>query len=76
MDDVPTNPHTLVTAAYFFASIFALGASYFWTRFVAVRQQREREGGPVTTRWLTEAGSATALALFSAAVGFLISLTL
>ena len=76
MDDVATDPYTLVRALYAFAAIFALTAGYFWSRFVAVQTQREHDGGPLTSQWLKEAGGTTALTLFCAGGAFLISLTL
>jgi len=74
MDDIPTNPQALVTVAYTFAALFALGASAMWMRLGNVRTKREREGGPITVRWLTEAATATGLAMGLTALAFLLSL--
>lgn len=73
MDDVPTDPQALVTVAYTLAALFALGASVMWLRLANVRIKREREGGPITVRWLTEAATATGLAMGLTAVAFLLS---
>lgn len=76
MNEVTSDPWTLVRLLYFFAAIFALGAGVFWFRFVTVQTERQAEGGPISIRWLREAGTGTALALFCAGGAYLISLTI
>jgi RsiW-degrading membrane proteinase PrsW (M82 family) len=67
------GPNDIPALFYFFAAIFALSASVLWLRFGGARMRREREGGPMTLRWLTEAGISTGVALGLAAMGFLLS---
>lgn len=74
MDDVSTNPHTLVTALYCFAALFAISAGVMWFRFVDARRGKADMGGAPSLRWLSEAATATGLTLFTAAGGFLLSL--
>lgn len=76
MDEVPTNPYTLVTALYFFAALFALCAGVMWFRFADARRAKADIGGAPSLRWLSEAATATGLTLFTAAGGFLLSLFL
>ena len=74
MDEVPLTPHSLITVAYAFAALFALGASAFWFRFYDPLRKSERAGGLPTFRWLAEAANGTGLALGLAALTFLYSL--
>lgn len=76
MDDVATDPWTLVKLLYLFAAMFALGAGYFWFRFASVQEDRQSKGGPITIRWLKEAGIATGLAFFCAAGAHIVSITI
>ncbi|WP_287942106.1 hypothetical protein [Sphingopyxis sp.] len=76
MDDVPNNPWTLVRALYLFAAIFGLCAAYFWMRFASAQSERRLAGGPVSIRWLMEAGIGTGLALSCAAGGYIASMLL
>lgn len=76
MDDVPTNPYTLVTSLYVLAALFALCAGTMWFRFVNARKDRADKGGAPSFRWLTEAATMTGLTLFLASGGFLLSLFL
>ena len=74
MDSAAVTPQAIVTVGYTFAALFALSASVMWFRLVDARQKRAHEGGPITLRWLTEAATATGLALGLAAITFLFSL--
>lgn len=76
MDDIPTDPWTMVKLLLFFAAMFGLGAGYFWFRFATVQAERESKGGPITIRWLREAGTATALTMFCASAAFFVALSL
>jgi hypothetical protein len=52
------------------AAIAALAASVFWMRLAIARGKVERDGGPATSQWLTEAATATSVTLFIGAAGF------
>jgi len=76
MNDVSSNPYTLVLALYAFAAIFAISACWLLFRFNIRREQRRKDGSTADLLGLEEALTATALALGCAGVGFLISLTI
>lgn len=72
MDETFVTPQALVTLAYFLAALIGLSAGLMWMRFANVR--RSATGGAQSFRWLTEAATATGLAMFLASAGFLFSL--
>ena len=68
------DPRAIITIAYAFAAIFALVGSFSWLRFVNRRTAEASRGEAATLRGLSEAATATALAMFCAGAGFLFSL--
>jgi len=76
MDYGYISPDNVVTAIYAFAALFALAACYLLFRVNMDRERRRNAGRPSDWRGLSEALTATALALGLAGAGFLISLLL
>lgn len=56
------------------AALAALAASVMWMRFAVARGTAQRKGGPQPNHWLTEAATATSIALFLGAGGFFFAL--
>jgi hypothetical protein len=72
MEEAIFTPQGLVMLAYSLAALIGLSAGLLWMRFANVR--RSATGGAQSFRWLTEAATATGLAMFIASAGFLFSL--
>lgn len=70
------NPQAIVTLGYSFAAAFALAGSFAWLRFVNRRTAQSSAGKLPDLRGISEAATATALALFCAGASFLYSLLL
>lgn len=72
MDDVGASPHAIVTLVYAFAALFALAGAFAWLRLVNRRSAQSSAGK--TPDGLSNAATATALAMFCAGAAFLFSL--
>jgi len=68
------GPESVVTAIYAFAALFALAACWLLFRFNMRRDRRRNEGKPSDLEGLSEALTATALALGLSGFGFLLSI--
>ena len=74
MDDVAVTPQTIVTLAYAFAAIFAVVGGFAWIRLVNRRSAQSSAGKTPDMNGLSNAATATALAMICAGAAFLFSL--
>jgi hypothetical protein len=74
MDDSFIGPENVVTAIYALAALSALAACWLLFRFNIRRERRRNDGGQADLLGLSEALTATALALGLAGFGFLLSI--
>lgn len=73
-DNADMEPSAIITVVYALAAVFALVASFEWLRFVSRRSAQSKAGKPADLRGISEAATATALALSCAGAAFLFSL--
>lgn len=74
MDDMSVTPQAIVTLAYFFAALFAIAGAFGWMRLVNRRSAQSSAGKSPDLHGLSNAATATALAMFCAGAAFLFSL--
>lgn len=74
VDKPRMDPKAIVTLGYAFAAIFALVSSFAWLRLVNRRRVQSSAGSSPDLRGLSDAATATALAMFCAGASYLYSL--
>ena len=73
-DKTDMQPSAIITVVYALAAVFALVAAFEWLRFVSRRSAQAKAGKPADLRGISEAATATALAMSCAGAAYLFSL--